>query len=277
MLLALTAVAGVSNAITQPAINLFMADQVPIDRQGIAFGIKQSAIPVAVLVGGLALPLVALPLGWREAFVLFAVVALGVAAVVRRSAARFVAPRTARAPPDRAANWWSPRSARRSQRRAELARGLPGGLGGRHRNRRRRRGRARRRGQRLSLITRIGSASARTAARTTASAPSSGYWPRGRPDSRCWRRQQRLFVAGAVIAFAIGWGWPGLFNLAVVDLNRDAPGAATGVTQTGIYVGAAAGPLAYGLLSAEIGYRAPGACPERSACWPPRRSRLRPG
>ena len=49
-----------------------------------------------------------------------------------------------------------------------------------------------------------------------------------------------LFVAGAVIAFAIGWGWPGLFNLAVVDLNREAPGAATGVTQTGIYVGAAA-------------------------------------
>ena len=63
-----------------------------------------------------------------------------------------------------------------------------------------------------------------------------------------------LFVAGAVIAFAIGWGWPGLFNLAVVDLNREAPGAATGVTQTGIYVGAAAGPLAYGLLSTEIGY-----------------------
>ena len=61
-------------------------------------------------------------------------------------------------------------------------------------------------------------------------------------------------MAGAVIAFAIGWGWPGLFNLAVVDLNREAPGAATGVTQTGIYVGAAAGPLAYGLLSTEIGY-----------------------
>ncbi|MGH2783387.1 MAG: MFS transporter, partial [Thermoleophilaceae bacterium] len=64
------------------------------------------------------------------------------------------------------------------------------------------------------------------------------------------------FVAGAVVAFAIGWGWPGLFNLAVVDHNRDAPGAATGVTQTGIYVGAAAGPAAYGLLSVEIGYSA---------------------
>jgi len=62
------------------------------------------------------------------------------------------------------------------------------------------------------------------------------------------------FVLGTFVAFALGWGWPGLFNLAVVDLNRHAPGAATGVTQTGIYVGAAAGPAAYGLLSHEIGY-----------------------
>jgi predicted MFS family arabinose efflux permease len=64
------------------------------------------------------------------------------------------------------------------------------------------------------------------------------------------------FVAGAFIAFALGWGWPGLFNLAVVDLHREAPGAATGVSQTGIYVGAAAGPAAYGVLSGEIGYPA---------------------
>ena len=51
------AIAGISNAITQPAINLFMADQVPLDRQGLAFGIKQSAIPAAILLasGGCAI------------------------------------------------------------------------------------------------------------------------------------------------------------------------------------------------------------------------------
>ena len=58
------------------------------------------------------------------------------------------------------------------------------------------------------------------------------------------------------MAFSLGWGWPGLFNLAVVDHNRDAPAAATGVTQTGIYVGAAAGPAAFGLVSTELGYSA---------------------
>ena len=49
-------VAGLANAVAQPAINLFMADQVPPERQGLAFGIKQSAIPAAVLISGLALP-----------------------------------------------------------------------------------------------------------------------------------------------------------------------------------------------------------------------------
>ena len=36
-----------------------------MDRQGLAFGIKQSAIPAAVLISGLALPVLAIPLGWR--------------------------------------------------------------------------------------------------------------------------------------------------------------------------------------------------------------------
>jgi len=62
------------------------------------------------------------------------------------------------------------------------------------------------------------------------------------------------FVAGTLLAFALGWGWPGLFNLAVVEANRHAPGAATGVTQTGIYVGAAGGPAAFGVIATEAGY-----------------------
>ena len=63
-----------------------------------------------------------------------------------------------------------------------------------------------------------------------------------------------LFVFGALVAFTLGWGWPGLFNLAVVDSNRETPGSATGVSQTGIYVGAAAGPAAFGALASGAGY-----------------------
>jgi predicted MFS family arabinose efflux permease len=65
-----------------------------------------------------------------------------------------------------------------------------------------------------------------------------------------------LFVGGALAAFTLGWGWPGLFNLAVVDSNRAAPGSATGVSQTGIYVGAATGPAIFGALAAGAGYSA---------------------
>jgi cyanate permease len=63
-----------------------------------------------------------------------------------------------------------------------------------------------------------------------------------------------LFVLGALVAFTLGWGWPGLFNLAVVDSNRETPGSASGVSQTGIYVGAAVGPAVFGALSAGAGY-----------------------
>ena len=81
------------------------------------------------------------------------------------------------------------------------------------------------------------------------------------------------FVAGALVAFTLGWGWPGLFNLAVVDLHREAPGAATGISQTGIYVGAAAGPAATGCCRPSSGIPRPGAWSRAPRCWPPRRWR----
>ena len=72
VLLVLLALAGLANAVAQPAINLFMAEQVPDERQGLGFGIKQSGIPAAILVSGLALPLLAIPLGWRPTFAICA-------------------------------------------------------------------------------------------------------------------------------------------------------------------------------------------------------------
>jgi cyanate permease len=51
------------------------------------------------------------------------------------------------------------------------------------------------------------------------------------------------------IAFGAGWAWPGLFNLAVVRAFREAPARATGVTQTGTYVGAVLGPLIFGVVA----------------------------
>jgi MFS family permease len=256
--LTLLALAGLANAVTQPAINLFMADQVPLDRQGLAFGVKQSAIPAAVLISGLALPVLALPLGWRPTFALCAVGALAVASVVGRATSTFVAP------PER------PRAPRPSRKLvitavgAALASSGPNALGA------------------YLVASAVDTGIAEGAAGVLAAAGSAasllvrvvlGHRADRRSDygfstvvamlaagaigfALLATDQPAPFVVGAIVAFAIGWGWPGLFNLAVVDLHREAPGAASGVSQTGIYVGAAAGPAAYGLLSAEIGYPA---------------------
>jgi MFS family permease len=256
-LFALLAVAGLANAVSQPAINLFMAEQVPLDRQGLAFGIKQSAIPAAILVSGLALPVLALPLGWRATFALCGLAALAVAATALRSSPGFAAP-VERAP--------APRPSRALVLLAvgaALASSGPSVLGA----------------YLVASAVDVGIAEG-AAGLLAALAGAGSLGLRVALGERADRRRDygfRVvsvllvcgaagflllaagavvpFVAGAIVAFSLGWGWPGLFNLAVVAGHRAAPGAATGITQSGIYVGAAAGPAAFGLLSAEHGYR----------------------
>ena len=255
-LLALLAVAGLANAVTQPAINLFMADQVPLARQGIAFGIKQAAIPAAVLVSGLTLPLLALPLGWRPTFAICAAGVLAVAVAVRRTATSF-APVPERDRPPRPS-----RALVVTALGAALASAGPNSLGA----------------YLVASAVDVGIAEG-VAGLLAAAGSGAALLARVALGERADRRRDygyaavvallvsgslgfallatgeaALFVIGVFAAFALGWGWPGLFNLAVVHLNREAPGAATGVTQTGIYVGAAAGPAAYGLVSEEYGY-----------------------
>ena len=72
MLGAALLVGGLGNAIGQPAGNALVAAQVRPERFGLGFAIKQSGIPLATLLGGLAVPLIALTIGWRFAYVLAA-------------------------------------------------------------------------------------------------------------------------------------------------------------------------------------------------------------
>jgi predicted MFS family arabinose efflux permease len=63
-----------------------------------------------------------------------------------------------------------------------------------------------------------------------------------------------LFAFATLLAFAAGWGWPGLFQLTVTRQNSEAPAAATGITQTGAFVGSAIGPLGFGWLVEQFSY-----------------------
>ncbi|HEX2300963.1 MAG TPA: MFS transporter, partial [Pseudonocardiaceae bacterium] len=57
------------------------------------------------------------------------------------------------------------------------------------------------------------------------------------------------FLIGLLLGFGAGWAWPGVFNYAVAARFPDRVATATALTQTGVYVGAAAGPLLFGLLA----------------------------
>ncbi|CAM01226.1 MFS transporter [Saccharopolyspora erythraea] len=64
-MLAVLWVAGLPNALGQPAANVMITEGVPVRRRGLGFGVKQSAIPIATLLAGITVPLVALTIGWR--------------------------------------------------------------------------------------------------------------------------------------------------------------------------------------------------------------------
>ena len=256
VLLLLLALAGLANAIVQPAINLFMADQVPPERQGLAFGIKQSGIPGAVLLSGLALPALAIPLGWRPTFAICALVPLAVALVLRRSAGSLRPPAERERPPRPTARLVliavgaalgsaGPCALSAYLVASAVDTGIAEGAAG--------------------LLAAVGSVVALGVRLTVgARADRLGDYGFGMVvvllTAGCAGFLLLAtgavvpFVAGALVAFGLGWGWPGLFNMAVVHQHRDAPAAATGISQTGIYVGAAGGPLAFGALSSLGGY-----------------------
>ncbi|MEE9178288.1 MAG: MFS transporter [Acidimicrobiia bacterium] len=56
------------------------------------------------------------------------------------------------------------------------------------------------------------------------------------------------FVGLILLAFATGWGWPGLMTFTVVNANIGTPAASSAITQAGVFLGAGLGPLVLGWL-----------------------------
>jgi cyanate permease len=64
-----------------------------------------------------------------------------------------------------------------------------------------------------------------------------------------------LQALGVVVVFVLGWGWVGLFQYIVSIANRGNPGAATGIADTGGYLGACVGPAAIGIIAERHSFR----------------------
>jgi MFS family permease len=253
-LIGILALGAAANAMGQLASNTSLARHVPPQRQGFSFGIKQAAIPVSTLLAGIAVPTVALTLGWRWAFVLAGLLAAAAILLVpadrpepsgssRRSGQATGAliviglAATLAAASANALGTFLVDSA--------VARGIAPGPAG------------------LSLT--LGGAVC-VAARIL------GGWQADRRPGRqvgviagllaCGAVGLLLLavagtvplVVGVVLGFGLGWSWPGLMNFAVVRLHPQAPAAATSITQTGVYAGGCVGPLGLGAVAAGAGY-----------------------
>ena len=255
-LIACLAVGAGANAAGQLASNAALAEHIPARRQGLSFGLKQSAIPISTLLAGAAVPVVALTLGWRWAFVLGALLAVATLPLVPPGARRAAA--TER-PAGRATGALvvvgigATLAAAAANALgtflvdAAVDRGLAEGSAG--------------------LALTLGSAICVTARIT-------GGWQADRlPEHQVGVIAGLLaagaaglallavpgpvaLVAGVVLGFGFGWAWPGLMNFAVVRLYPQAPATATSITQTGVYAGGCLGPLALGATASAAGYPA---------------------
>lgn len=253
-LLVLLAIAAPANGLGQLSSNAWLA-RIPRHRQGISFGIKQAAIPTATLLAGISVPAVALTLGWRWAFVMAAVVAAGALAIGPRGESR-PAGRTRHGDRRTAGLLVIGAAAAMASATAgsmgiflvdsAVDRGITPGLAGLTLTL----------GSLTCITARVGGGAlfdrrgAHGDVLTVAFALSAGAVglallavPGPVP-----------LVAGVLLGFGLGWIFPGLINVAVVQLHPQAPAAATSITQTGVYVGASLGPLGFGWFAAHAGY-----------------------
>lgn len=254
VLLVTTMLSAGGNALGQLSSNLSLARLVPRHRQGLSFGVKQSAIPVATLLVGASVPTIALTAGWRWAFVAGTILALAVLPL---------APRGPR-PPRR-----DPRGRDKKLERAtgpllvlalgaafaagsasalgiflvdsSVAQGISAAAAGGMLTL----------GSVVGAATRIGGgwwADQRTGHHLTVVAATLAVGAGGLALLAV--DGVPALVAGTVIGYGLGWSWPGVLNFAVIRLNPLAPAAATSITQSGVYVGGCAGPLLFGLVAA---------------------------
>lgn len=252
-----------ANALAQPAANLLLARGIDRRRQAFAFGLKQGAVPLTSLLGGLAVPAFALTLGWRWAFAAAALLALALLPV---APSRLHGPPPVKASASAAIPVLGP-----GARRPLLVLAVGAAFGNFGSNSL---------GVFLveSLVSRgteeataglwlmLGSVFGITMRVTM------GWWADRTHRALFFAVASTMMLGGAlgyvllatgrsvfvlpavVLTFGAGWGWNGLFSYSVVAANRDAPAAATGITQSGLFLGAMAGPGVSGLLIERFGF-----------------------
>ncbi|GAC1574537.1 MAG: hypothetical protein NVS3B24_01810 [Candidatus Dormibacteria bacterium] len=250
------AVGGAGLAVTMPSTNVLLFRAVSRPHLAMAISTKQSAVPAALILAGAAVPAVALTIGWRWAFI-------GAAGLPFLGL--LLAPRVL--DPSRATTA-SRASGRAAQRRVArvglsvlLASLLPGALTG------------------SCVITLVAAGMApATAGLLFAGANVTGItvrliagWIADRSGTDGYRAVAAFMIVGGVgaallattslallavatlIAFAFGWGWPGLIYFMAVRTESGSPGSSSAVMQTGGMLGSGLGLILVGLVHHFLG------------------------
>ena len=256
-LMAAAAVYGMAN----PAANMALAAHTDPVRAATVFGIKHAGIPGSTLLAGLAVPVVVIGFGWRASFAVSAVLAALVWLLIPRSEREV-----------HAGFGSQPRRGVPLDRSRLIGLAVASGLG-------------------ATAATALGTYLVSAAIDTGMSETGAGLLQSvGSAISILARivvgigvdRRQAggvrglflLFGGGAVtfaaltgangwvfvilvvVAYATGWGWPGLMTFTVVDANRGTAAASSSVVQAGVFVGAGATPIVLGTAVERWGFDA---------------------
>ncbi|MDR7304192.1 MFS transporter [Haloactinomyces albus] len=267
--------AGVANGAIQPAANRYLGRLVPHHRQGLAFGIKQSAIPAAMLAGGLATPVAVFLTGWRAIYLAGAVIALVLAALIRVPQGSTVAVPTAttattattanpatvdepgkaapplsRMPLIVLAVGWALASAGSNAMGSFFVLGsIQAGYS--HTTA----GVLVVAGSLASISVRVsGGVFADRMAGSGLSLVAAMSAAGGLGIALLATQHSWAFAAALLLGYGLGSGWGGLFSYAIVSTHPSRPGRASGITQAGASAGACLGPLTFGLVAAHAGY-----------------------
>ena len=255
-LVLLTLAAAPANGLGQLASNAILSDWAPRRHKGLLFGAKQASVPLCTTLAGLSVPAIALTLGWRWAFgagaaatLLALLPTLGLGRVHRpagdgrgrimdrRLGILAVAALCSAGAATPLGSFLTTYSVEIGA--TESFAGLiltVGGLSG------------------VAARIGVGALADRTGGEfgmivLMLLGGAAGL-------STLLLAEPRLLPVGAAAGFALGWAWPGLVNYGIAKRYPQAPAAATSITQTGVFLGGAAGPTAFGLIVDHAGWTA---------------------
>lgn len=252
------AVAGIANALAFPASNLALARGVPFQRQGVAFGIKQSSALYATMLAGAAVPLVGATIGWRWAFAFAAAAALPIIAGFGIAQPAAAHEHGHGKEVERGPLWilsvgaffavYATASLGAFYVESAVAGGVSASLAGT----------LLAMGSIVGIVGRTGWGWIGDLRRdlhfiivpSLLGAGALAFALIGAVRSNI------ALIVATVLVFGAGWAWPSLLNFAVVARSPRGPATASGILGTGQFGGGMLGPLTFGLIVEARGYQA---------------------